>query len=305
MFEEARIAMADQVSPKYLFNYLIAIILGIMIPTAFIILKNLLNFKISNPEFIYQATGKPPIATIFSGTGKNINMVNDYPSSVTSESFRALRTVLFRKLPHKETSRTILVTSAQPREGKSYVSLNLATSIAMVGKQTLLIDTDLKRSVLHINLMLPNKEGLSSFIAGIASPEEIIQKTEIDKLSFISAGPNLPNSTEVIASGAMDSLIEFVREKFDYIILDSSPIGFMADALLMAHYADHVILVARNNFTMKESFTGIIAILKSNSIKNFDAVLNDKEIRESSYGAYTKYYQQTQKSLLKEVKPTT
>jgi capsular exopolysaccharide synthesis family protein len=290
MFEPARAATSEQVSPKYFFNYLIALILGIIIPTAILVLKNLLNFRISNPEFIAQVTGKSPVATIYSGTGKSQNIVNDYPASVTSESFRALRTVLFRKLPDNKSSRIVLVTSAQPREGKSFISLNLATSISMVGKKTLLIDTDLKRPMIHTNLSLPNDEGLSNYISGNASLEKIVRETEIQNLSFISAGPNMPNATEILASGAMDSLIEEAKNKFDFIVLDSSPIGFMADAMLMTLYADHIFLVVRNNYTLKESFTDIISVLDSNNISNYDVILNDKEIRESSYGVYTKYY---------------
>jgi capsular exopolysaccharide synthesis family protein len=127
-------------------------------------------------------------------------------------------------------------------------------------------------------------------MAGEVSIDEIVMNTPVEHLSYIPAGPSMPNSSEVIESGGLDSLIEALKEKFEFIIIDTSPIGFMADALLMTRYADHILLVVRNNSTMKDSFSEVITTLNSNNIMNFDVVFNDKDINESSHGAYSKYY---------------
>jgi tyrosine-protein kinase Etk/Wzc len=100
----------------------------------------------------------------------------------------------------------------------------------------------------------------------------------------------MPNATEVIESGGIDALIEAAKKKFDYIIIDTSPIGFMADAVLMTRYADHILLVVRNKATFKESFSEVITTLESNNISNYDVVFNDKNLSESTYGAYSRYY---------------
>jgi len=300
MFEPARKVTSSQVAPKILFNYLVALMLGMVIPTAIMLLKNLLNFKISNTEYIHQLVGRPPIATIYTLSVKVENVLVNNPASVSSEAFRALRSIIFRKLAPLK-SKVILITSAQPQEGKSFISYNLATSIALVGKKTIIIDADLKRPALHKKFNLENKTGISNFMIDNLSFEEILQNTTIENLSFISAGHNLPNATEVIESGGLDTLIESVKGKFEYIIIDTSPIGFMADALLMSRYANLILLVVRNNSTFKESFTNVITTLNSNNINNYEVIFNDKDMMESSYGRYSKYYVKGKKTAKRNV----
>ena len=290
LMEPAREVTSYKVKPKDRFNYLIALIMGIIIPTGTMIFKNLTNFKITNPEYILQILNRSPIATIYTIPEKVDNFIYDNPSSVTSESFRALRSIIFRKLSRTLKSRVILITSAQPQDGKSLISFNLAKSIAMVGKKTLLVDGDLKRPILHDKFNLKNKSGISDFMIESVSLENILIKTVIENLYFISAGPSLPNNTEVIESGGMDALIEAVKERFEYVIIDTSPIGFMADTFLMTRYADYILLIVRNNSTLKESFTDAIALFSSNNIINYDVIFNDKAIKESPHGLYSKYY---------------
>jgi tyrosine-protein kinase Etk/Wzc len=290
IFEPAREVTSYQTAPKQMRNYLIALIMALLIPSGIMILKNVINFKISNPEYVHQLINKAPISTIYSVPDKTDNFIFENPASVSSESFRALRSIIFRKLSDTLKSKVILVTSAQPQDGKSFLSYNLAVSIALVGKKTLIIDGDLKRPTLHKKFKIDNKTGISIFMVGNASFDEIVLNTSIDNLSFISAGPTMPNATEVIESGGIDALIEAAKKKFDYIIIDTSPIGFMADAVLMTRYADHILLVVRNKATFKESFSEVITTLESNNISNYDVVFNDKNLSESTYGAYSRYY---------------
>ncbi len=294
MFEPARKVTSYQVAPKYLFNYLVALIMGIFIPTCIMILTNLINFKINNPEYIQQVIDRPPVATIFSSPEKVENILLESPSSVSAESIRALRSILFRKL-NASHSKVLLVTSSQPKDGKSYLSFNIAVSIALVGKKTLIIDADFKRPVLHHKFKLDNKTGVTTFMTDNATLNEILLTTDIQNLSFIPAGPSLPNVTEIIESGGLDNLIEEVKGKFEYIIIDTNPIGFMADALLMTRYSDHTLLVVRNKATFKDSFNEVIATLNSHNIVRYDVIFNDKGMSESSYGAYSKYYTKEKK----------
>ena len=288
LIEHARQVTSFQSKPKYIVNYLIALILGVVLPTAYMILRSLFNFKITSPEYIQQLINRPPVSTIFSIPEKNENFIIDDPNSASTENFRALRSIVFRKLPGTK-SKIILITSAQPQDGKSFISYNLALSIAMVGKKTLIIDGDLKRPTLHKKFQYENKSGLSDYLLDNVSLNEIISNTAIPNLSFIPGGPQMPNTTELIEAGGLDVLINSVREQFEYIIIDTSPIGFMADAFLMTHYADYILITVRNNSTMKESFTNVLANLNSNSITNYDIIFNDRDNKESTR-YYSKYY---------------
>ncbi len=123
-----------------------------------------------------------------------------------------------------------------------------------------------------------------------SSKEEIIRKTSIENLSFISAGPVLPNSAELIESGALDELIDYLKTKYEYIIIDTTPAGLVADAALMMKYATLNLLVCRNNHTRKDVFRDVLNMLMTNKIENFDVIFNDLNLKKSRYGRYNDYY---------------
>jgi capsular exopolysaccharide synthesis family protein len=183
-----------------------------------------------------------------------------------------------------------MVTSSQPQDGKSFISLNLASSIASVGHRTVIIDGDLRRPTLHANFDINNNKGITNFIADNVSRDEIIHNTNVENLSFIPAGPLLANSSELIEAGALDDLIIHLKKNFDYIIIDTSPAGLVADATLMMKYASLVLLVCRNNSTRKDVFTDVLNMFRTNKITNFDVVFNDLNMKKSKYGHYNKYY---------------
>jgi capsular exopolysaccharide synthesis family protein len=123
-----------------------------------------------------------------------------------------------------------------------------------------------------------------------ASAEEIIRGTNITNLDFISAGPVVPNPSELIESGVMDNLIDYLKTKYDYIIIDTTPVGIVADAILMMKYASKVLMVIRNNNTRKDIFANVLNNLKTNKMNNFDIVYNDLSLHKSSYRHYSNYY---------------
>src|SRR5690606_15695648 len=138
---------------------------------------------------------------------------------------------------------------SQPQDGKSFVSLNLASSIASVGYKTILIDCDLRRPTLRIKLNEENTKGLSNYMIKKSSVEEIIRNTSITNLDFISAGPVIPNPSELMESGVLDNLINHLKTMYDYIVIDTTPVGIVADAILMMKYASKILMVIRNNYT--------------------------------------------------------
>ena len=250
ILEPARDVTAAIISPRTSLNWMIALFMAFMIPTIYIILKNFFNEKISSVRDVENLIGQPVMNLIYTNYYKTEAVVKEYPGSSIAESFRNLRSSLFLKF-RSEPQKVIMITSSQPQDGKSFVSSNLAASIASVGHKTVLLDCDLRRPTLHEKLKIVNSIGLSNYMVNNAGINEIIKKTEIDNLWFIPAGPVLPNSSELIEAGVLDELIEELKEKFDYVLIDSTPAGLVADATLMIKYADYILLVCRNDYTRK------------------------------------------------------
>jgi tyrosine-protein kinase Etk/Wzc len=289
VLEPAREITSKMTYPKTKLNYLIAFFLGILIPTAFLIISDLFNDKITNSYFIEHLLNRPVLGSIYNNKQKNEAVVANFPNSAISESFRNLRSSLFHKLK-SEQSKVILITSSQPRDGKSFISFNLAASIASVGHKTIIIDCDLRRPVLHGKFGLDNSSGISNYLIKKVTIESITHKTSVENLSFISAGPVIPNPSELIAKGALDDFVNDLKLTYEYIIIDSSPLGLVADSIQLMKYASHVLLVTRINYTNKDVFANSLDAMSSNKFENFDVILNDLSLKKSPYSSYTGYY---------------
>jgi capsular exopolysaccharide synthesis family protein len=289
IMEPARETSRTVLSPKTMINYLAAIFLAFMGPTLFIILKKYFNEKITSVSDVQRLMDRNVFGIIYSNLTKTEAVVPDFPDSSIAESFRNLRSSVFLRL-RSEASKVILVTSAQPREGKSFIAFNLAASIASVGHKTIILDCDLRRPTLHLKFKEANSTGLSVYMAKQANKDEIIKKTFVPNLSFIPAGPQLPNPSELMESGILDDLITTLKSKFDYIILDTTPAGIVADAFQMMKHASQILVVCRNNYTRKDVFIEVINNLQSNKFANYDVVFNDLDLKRSQIGAYNSYY---------------
>lgn len=291
ILEPARDVTASIIAPRTSLNWIIALFMAFMIPTLYIILRNFFNEKISSVRDVEHIIGQPVMNLIYTNYYKTEAVVKDYPGSSIAESFRNLRSGLFLKF-RSEPQKVIMITSAQPQDGKSFVSSNLAASIASVGHRTVLLDCDLRRPTLHEKLKIVNSVGLSNYMVNNVSAKEIIKKTEVENLWFIPAGPILPNSSELIEAGVLDSLIEELKQQFDYVIIDSTPAGLVADATLMIKYASYILLVCRNDYTRKDVFTDVLNLFRTNNVTDYDIVFNDLNLKKSRYGRYDNYYKQ-------------
>ncbi len=289
ILEPARETSTAILSPKKKLNLIIAIFLGLMFPTAFIILKKFFNEKITGVSDVEHLLGRSILSIIYSNSYRYEAVVNDSPGSSIAESFRNLRSSLFLRFK-SEKIKVILITSSQPQDGKSFISFNLASSIASVGYKTVILDCDLRRPTLHLKFKELNTEGLSTYMIEHSAKEDIIHNSFIKNLSFIPAGPVLPNSSELIEAGALDELMNYLKKEYEYIIIDTTPSGLVADAALMIRYSNINLLVCRNNFTRKDVFNDVLNLLKTNRVENFDVVYNDLNIKESRYGRYNNYY---------------
>jgi capsular exopolysaccharide synthesis family protein len=289
ILEPARETSSKILSPKKVVNWGIALFLTFLLPTLFIILKNFFNENITGVRDVENLLGRPVLSIIFSNPFQNEAVVYESPGSSISESFRNLRSSLFLRLKSEQV-KVILITSSQPQDGKSFISFNLAASIASVGYKTIILDCDLRRPTLHTKFKEDNSAGLSNYMTSNTPLESIIHKTFIKNLSFIPAGPVIPNSSELIESGALDQVFADLKKNYEYIIIDTTPSGIVADAALMTKYASINLVVCRNNFTRKDFFNDVLTLLKSNRVENYDVVFNDQDIKESRYGRYKSYY---------------
>jgi capsular exopolysaccharide synthesis family protein len=289
ILEPAREITSKVTSPKKIINYLLALFLGLLIPTVYLMIRDFFDDKIRSLNDAEYLLHQPVLSVIYSNNHKSESVVAEFPKSAVSESFRNLRSSLFLKAGHDQ-SKVILVTSSQPQDGKSFISYNLASSIASVGYNAILVDCDLRRPTLHTKLKVDNNIGLTNYMTKNANVNEIIRKTTIENLSFISAGPVIPNPSEMMELGVLDGLINDLKARYDYIIIDTTPVGIVADATLMMKYASKVLMVMRNNYTRKDILINVINNLKTNKLNNYDIVYNDLSLHKSSYRHYSNYY---------------
>ncbi len=299
ILEPARDSTKSILSPKTMLNWILAIFLAFIIPTLYIILRNFFNEKITSVSDVEKMLRRPVLSLIYTNYYKTEAVVSEVPGSSIAESFRNLRSNLFLKF-RNEPLKVIMVTSSQPMDGKSFVSFNLAAAIASVGHKSILVDCDLRRPTLHEKIKINNSKGLSHYMANNTPKEELIAKSGINNLSIIPAGPVLPNSSELIEAGVLDELIDYLKNRFEYVILDATPTGLVADAIPLIKYASHILLVCRNNHTRKDVLNDVLTMFSTNKIDNFDIVFNDLALKGSRYGRYDSYYKKDKPSLIKK-----
>ncbi len=289
--DPARKVSAKIVAPKKIINYLIALFAGLLLPLTIIMIKDFFNNKIVDKGDVEAITNKPIIGFIYHNYKKSNTVIADYPKSSISESFRTVRTNL-QIMSRGISKQVILVTSSGSGEGKSFVSTNLASVFALLGKKTVLIGFDLRKPAIYQDLGLNNLIGISSYLSNRAVLEDIIQPTRIDNLDFIPAGPVPPNPIELIGSNVTKNLIFKLKEIYDYIIIDTAPIGVVTDAYFLMNYADLNIYIIRQNVTIKEMFGNTLKSLENNKITNLAILMNDVYLksRAYAYGYDSKYY---------------
>jgi len=176
-----------------------------------------------------------------------------------------------------------------PGDGKTFTSLNLASVYSILGKKTILVGFDLRKPKIFQDFQLKNDKGVSTWLIGQDKLEDIIQETSFDNLFAITAGPVPPNPSELIALEKTGELIGLLRERFDYIIMDASPIGIVSDTLHLTVLADACLLIIRSGKTLKDIFQKTVNGFDQSSVKGLSLVLNDVSIKSTHYGYGEKY----------------
>jgi capsular exopolysaccharide synthesis family protein len=207
-----------------------------------------------------------------------------------AEAFRLLRTnVEFLTSNRRGSNRTVFVTSTVGKEGKSYIALNLAASFALSGKKTLLVGTDVRVPKILAYLGMEEKRGLTDYIMDVSlKPEDIIFRMhDYQDFSVLPSGQIPPNPAELLMHPRVKALFEYAREKYDYVIVDTAPVGLVTDTLLLAEYADCTVYVARANVLDKRMLRIPESLNREKRLPNLAVLINGADTRHGygySYG---------------------
>lgn len=275
---------AAKVSPNGKFNFLIALFLGLAIPAGLIFLKYELVNKLEDAQQLAKISQYPHAGDVVH-TDEIAFILNENLKSRIADSFRGLRTNL-RFLMGEGGTKVILVTSSVSGEGKSFISKNLAASFALANKRTLLVHLDLRKPADFSHFGIESNEGLSSFLSGGSTFESIILKTKFANLDLIPSGPIPPNPTELIDSAKAEEMFKLLRNQYDIIIVDSPPVGLVADPLVLASFADHILFVVRYRTSRIRLIKQTLNDLTQKGIKKISVVANDVTLRTFGYGYY-------------------
>jgi capsular exopolysaccharide synthesis family protein len=252
-------------------------------------LRDFFNNKILTTEDIEALTDLPIIGHVIHNREKSFTVIHDFPMSQTTESIRAIRTN-FRFIANERESNVILMTSSIMNEGKTFVSVNLALSFALIKKKTIVLNFDMRRPKLQDYLKIKAEKGLSVYLSGNATLDDIIVHTGFENLDVIMAGDIPPNPMELIASEYTAKLFQALKQTYDYIIVDSPPVGMVADSLLLVPFADVNIFVVRHNYTQKKILTKLVQNLSKREIHKINIVFNDVHLQRSYGYSYNYNY---------------
>jgi len=261
------------------------LLIGLVIPAGFVFIKDILNNKVQVRAEIEQKTSVPIVAEISQINTDNPVVIREGKRTAVAEQFRGLRTNLtFMGLTDK--TNTILVTSSSSGEGKSFTAINLAISFTLIGKKVALLELDLRKPKVSKLLEIRNDVGISNYLVNQASINDIIKPTEIKDFFLLPSGIVPPNPAELLQKDRFRQLMAEVKERFDYVILDSAPIGPVADSFLLKDYADATVYIVRQNKTQRSYLKMIEEFNTKKNFKNLCLVFNGLRKRGLSYGSY-------------------
>ena len=276
------------VRPKKLLTYSLALIAGFVMAFFWVLIKDVFNNKVLKIEDIKMITYIPLSAYIPKNNLKISSVVLYEPTSFISESFRSLRSKMQYFTKGTENP-IVLITSSMPEEGKTFTAINLASAYCLSGKKTILLDFDLRKPKIADIFELQNNPGISTWLIGRCELHEIINQTQFENLSVIPSGPVPPNPSELISLDKTKELLFFLKERYECIVIDSSPVGIVSDAYHISSFADTLILVVRQNFTLKNQLNHTINDMNFRSIKNISIALNEFQPETGRYVYNTKY----------------
>ncbi|RVU91793.1 polysaccharide biosynthesis tyrosine autokinase [Flavobacterium columnare] len=273
------------IGPKTSTNYVLAFLIGFLFPLSIIFILTVLDNSVNKVEDIERLTQIPVLGIVGIKNIPSNLAVFEKPKSPLAESFRGIRSSLqfLYKKQVQTGAKVLMITSSVGGEGKTFCSLNIASVFALSEKKTVVVGLDLRKPKLFQDFSLENTEGVVNYLIGQKKLDEIIKNTHIPYLDLISSGPIPPNPSELILSENMESLINELKLYYDYIILDTPPIGLVADALELTPFCDASMYVVRQGVTKKEMLRIVNEKHKSGTLKNISIVFNGYH-NKSKYG---------------------
>ncbi len=287
------------VSPNSKLIYGAAIFLGLFLSLGIIILKYLMHNEVNSLSDLktllgeVSVLGSVPIHKQKSEFSKLV--VAENPKSMLAEAFRGIRSNLNFIKPD---ARIYAVSSSISGEGKTFVCLNLAGILAMTGKKTILIDLDLRKPKVHHGFETNNNLGMSTILSSQTTIPDCIQKSSLENLDFISAGPIPPNPSELILSTKMEETLEELKTMYDIIIIDNPPVGLVSDGIGLLSIADCPIYVFKANYSKRSFAHRVKELIEVQKIKGLSIILNAVDIKRNGYGygyGYGNYYEEPSK----------
>lgn len=270
-------------------TYFIFLFIALIIPCVYILLKEILfKFTVQTRDEVEDISGLPIIGTV-ERSDKNVDMVvKYYPKSGFAESFRSIRSKL-EYLAKKESPLSVLMTSTEPGDGKTFIATNLAAVYQLTGKRVVLVDIDLRRPALSKQFGLEAHKGVSNYLINQITLKDAIVTLPEYSLDVIPAGTIPPNPSELLHSERTNEMISYLMENYDYVIFDCSPVGLVSDASFLAKKLDVLLYVVRNEATNKNFFRYTIKELKEEHSGTIGIVYNDVNMRAGQYGS-KQYY---------------
>lgn len=282
----ARAAVGGPVAPdkKTLFGG--ALLLGLFIPIAFVLVRDFLNDTISDQDELKRLSPIPLLATIPESKRKRITP--DEPKSLLAEAFRTAR-INLQYLNADAARQVVGFTSSSSGEGKTFCALNLATVMALSGKRTIIIDADMRRPRVQESLELQDGPGLSNYLIGETALDHIIRRTDINGLDVITAGPIPPNPLELVESSNMMELFKQLRNRYDQVIVDASPMGLVSEFVILTRHIDVTLYVVRQGKTHRKDLRLVNEMYSAGKLGRIDLLFNDVDKSGTSgYGYYVK-----------------
>lgn len=221
---------------------------------------------------------------------KEIELINHfYPKFSISEDYRTVRTSIL--LSHAENHpKTIAFSSALPEEGKTVTVANMAVAFAQLNKRVLIIDSDLRKPRMHRLFKVRSVSGLSGYLSGNVSIDDVVQKTNIENISIIPSGITPPNPAELLDSEKMKELMEGLKERFDVVLMDTPPLLAVVDSMVVGSFADSVVLIVQSEKTTQKPFLRAVEQLRQSKAKIMGVIFNQAKVRKGDY-YYMDYYQ--------------
>lgn len=293
-------AYSATINSKKEITYLSAFLLGLLIPFIIIYLKDLLDTKVHSKKDIQDFTTIPFLGDIPHSTTKEKIVINASARSSTAEAFRLIRTNLNFMLPEvkDKKGKTIFITSTTSGEGKSFTSINLASSLSLSGKKVILVGMDLRAPKITEYLEIPNRKGITNFITddNILLNSLKFNIDEIPNLDIIASGAIPPNPAELLMTNKVSEIFNELQTNYDYVIIDTAPVNLVTDTLLISKHADIVLYVTRANYLDKRMLSVPQSLYLDKKLPNLAIILNDTDLnRGYGYGYGYGYIDQDEK----------